>query len=956
MKIALPRAPVRTCHALCGNRVVLPLLLVALAFALRVYRLQYQSLWFDEAWTANVVAQDAISILQTTAEDVHPPLYFLVLHLWTTGVGNSEFALRFFSLIPSVVFVPFTCFVGRKLLGRRAGLVAATIVAVAPLQVYYAQEARSYALLPVLTLASTYLLLRACTQPHPRRRGLALSKCMLGYVAVSVLSLHTHYTAFYILVAQQFFLVHWWWRRRRDPRPVLVSQLLIFLCCLPWLIYLWAHPHWKEVSFVLDQDPISFRFLWLWRNLMAVSLGPTAIPPLAQNVLGLPHVIQVVILAVLMLGAVQACRAMTPARSDGGWLLVWTFVIALVLVTFLTVPGDPRHVMVSTPSHYLLLALGIARIAGGVLSGQRRFRQGAKISTAVLALTVAASAFFLNNQYHKTVYGKADDFRSIFPTIEWLARPNDVMILTYDPLQLVLAYYWRGHIPDTYFVPSEDEWAVAQFRPAYTERRLRDMLDSHARYWLIEDLGMPLEGGAVERWLSENTFRVAQESYGRTRISLFSIPGEGLDAKELEVNFNNNLLFHDPEFDRGVVESGDTLHYKFRWGFLQEVQSDFTISLRLSDGSDSTYATQESLLSQYACAVAEWSVGTEVEQRVGVLVPPGTPPGAYHLKLVVYDTETSLPLFILDQSSMPVGTELVLDEVQIIPAGFHPSGELAPLDHSVHQDITDSLRILGHTGAPKTAVLGDTIRLDVYWQASEKPTVDFLAAVALQDMQGSVVYQHADEPANGTYPFSVWTKGEIVIDKRSVLLPADTLPGQHQLVVVLIDPNTQQQIAQVPVGSVLVVDRPRQFKIPSMERSVNATFGGKATLIGYELTPAVARPGESLHLTLYWQAVSPTDTSYTVFAHLIDHGQQIWGQIDSVPGKGTVPTTGWVPGEVIVDPCEIPVGVGTPEGAYRIEVGLYNAANGQRLAVTDGEGNALGDSVLLDIVVDIISP
>jgi 4-amino-4-deoxy-L-arabinose transferase-like glycosyltransferase len=956
LRSKLPALLIRPCQALSESRVTLPLLLTALAFALRVYRLDDQSLWFDEAWTADVVSQNCLGILQATAEDIHPPAYFLGLHFWTIVLGNSAFALRMFSVLPSVATVAFAYSFARRVQGHLTGLTAATIVTLAPLQVYYAQEARSYALMPLLTLASSYCLLRVSAEQRRPGPGIDLSRWLLSYVAVSTLSLYTHYTAAYVLVAQIFFLIHLCWRRRRVAGAVLAAPVLIFLCCLPWVLYLWGHrTGWSEAALLLGSDPLPFRFVWLWRNLMAVNFGPTAIPPLAQDAAEVLQVTQIIMMVVVTLGAVQACRTSTGTQSDGGWLLVWTFLIALVLVTFVTVPGDPRHIMVSTPSYYLLLALGMERAAGGIPFGRRRLLRRPLVGAAVLFLVVAASAFFLNNQYHVVQYRKADDFKTIFPTMEWLARPDDAVILTYGPLQLVLDYYWKGLAPDTYLVPSEQDWADLEFHLSDAERRLSSLLGSHARYWLIEDLGMSLDEGQVERWLSDNTYEVVRQNYNRTRISLFSVPGKNLAAKDLQANFGATLLFHDPESDGTQLESGSPLHYALHWGLLRETDTDFSVSLWLADTSDCIYASHKSLLSEWARWTIDSTAGDEIEQRIGLLVPPGTPPGTYRVKLAVYDIGTSLPLSILDQDSMPVGTELLLDEVEVIPAEFNPDGELAPVDHRVHKDLTDSLRILGYNSVPDRVVLASTVLLDLFWQAIEKPIVDYRVAVALVDMQGSRVYQQVAEPANGRHPFSAWGKGEIIIDKRSAVVPVNTHVGQHQLFVALVDPETQLQKAEVCLGSVLVVDRPRRFTLPLVEHQVNSIFDGKVKLLGYELTPAVAAPGAYVHVVLYWQAERPMQTSYTAFVHLVDDKQHIWGQMDSIPGRGTVPTTGWLQGEVIIDSYDVPIAEGAPDSSYHIEVGLYDAANGQRLAVAGSGGDVLGDSIVLDTIVGVLA-
>jgi hypothetical protein len=128
-------------------------------------------------------------------------------------------------------------------------------------------------------------------------------------------------------------------------------------------------------------------------------------------------------------------------------------------------------------------------------------------------------------------------------------------------------------------------------------------------------------------------------------------------------------------------------------------------------------------------------------------------------------------------------------------------------------------------------------------------------------------------------------------------------------------------------------------------------------LLGYDLDPSELRAGQAMHVTLYWRALDEMEVSYTVFVHLLDRENRIWGQRDSIPGNGTLPTTGWVKGEVIADKYEFTVRPDAPPGEYLVEVGLYDAQTGQRLPVLSKvEGPVLGsaaqeDRILLNEVV-----
>jgi hypothetical protein len=117
-------------------------------------------------------------------------------------------------------------------------------------------------------------------------------------------------------------------------------------------------------------------------------------------------------------------------------------------------------------------------------------------------------------------------------------------------------------------------------------------------------------------------------------------------------------------------------------------------------------------------------------------------------------------------------------------------------------------------------------------------------------------------------------------------------------------------------------------------------------LRGFDLKDTTATPGETLPLTLYWQAEGPTDVDYTVFVHLVGPDDQIHGQVDYLPAGGAAPTRSWAPGQVIVDEIALPVADTAPAGRYRIRVGMYDAASGGRLPIRDASGATLPDEQL----------
>jgi len=128
-------------------------------------------------------------------------------------------------------------------------------------------------------------------------------------------------------------------------------------------------------------------------------------------------------------------------------------------------------------------------------------------------------------------------------------------------------------------------------------------------------------------------------------------------------------------------------------------------------------------------------------------------------------------------------------------------------------------------------------------------------------------------------------------------------------------------------------------------------FGGFAALVGYRLPAAEVTAAQSLPLTLYWRALEGTSpVDYVVFTHLFSEDGRLIAQHDGAPAGGTRPTTGWTPGETIVDPHPMAFYDTAYNGPARIQVGLYDPATGRVLAET---GN---DYVVLPVVVSILSP
>ncbi|UCC62708.1 MAG: glycosyltransferase family 39 protein [Anaerolineae bacterium] len=133
---------------------------------------------------------------------------------------------------------------------------------------------------------------------------------------------------------------------------------------------------------------------------------------------------------------------------------------------------------------------------------------------------------------------------------------------------------------------------------------------------------------------------------------------------------------------------------------------------------------------------------------------------------------------------------------------------------------------------------------------------------------------------------------------------------------------------------------------------VEANWGDKIGLLGYDLDASTYEAGETIHLVLYTQALDEMETNYTVFTHLLGPynpatSGPLWSQDDSEPCRRGYPTSSWDAGEIVADTYSLSIPAETPEGDYQLEMGFYEWPALERLPVLDAAGQVVADNVIL---------
>lgn len=442
------------------------LLILLLAFGLRAYHLDVQSLWYDEGVTARVAQMGVRELARWTANDIQPPLYYILLSGWLRlfdpWPGNIAYLMRFFSAGFGVLLVPLLSSLARRLWSPCAGLLTGFLTAIAPIMVYYSQEARMYAMLIFLVSLAAYAVVRFLallsrmdmpTPPGPERKRLGF----LGlYAGAGLAAMYTHYFAGFALLALALYWGHVWVRESKNTRALggfALANLIILGGYLPWLPAMWRR-------FQVDAS--------YWSG--HLKLSEALFQALANFTVGAREVFRLEdagvwmvlfgLAAAIWLAALMRLRrrgAQRPIALILHWLLLPPAII--LLLAYRTPKFNPRYLLISWPAWALLMGGGTAalyRPSAPSIPARSRLRSLSRaLAILTLLLAVVVSALGLNHWYHDPNFAKAAWREAIAYMFEH-RQPDEAVLLV------------SGHaypVFDTYLPPdAPPPWRVPRFR------------------------------------------------------------------------------------------------------------------------------------------------------------------------------------------------------------------------------------------------------------------------------------------------------------------------------------------------------------------------------------------------------------------------------------------------------------------------------------------------------------
>jgi|GEM_PF-4668186 len=282
-----------------------------------------------------------------------------------------------------------------------------------------------------------------------------------------------------------------------------------------------------------------------------------------------------------------------------------------------------------------------------------------------------------------------------------------------------------------------------------------------------------------------------------------------------------------------------------------------------------------------------------------------------------------------------------------------PSKAIAVLpSDATHASIAyeNGLKFLGHKLEPLTEGEKPGLLLlpfSVYWKSTIPCPQGAITEFKLRD-NAFKIWGRVQIPSLDKIYGDCGQKDVVYPVQLGMDISPGTPPGQYILEMILLDEQTKQEIRPLNEASTDLanVNVPLCLELEvdnlDMEHQLGARLADQIVLLGYNLSGGAKR-GETLYLTLFWQAIGHPTDNYKVFVHVVDAQGQLVNQKDNDPVDGFYPTSLWQAGQIIRDQYAIPFLDDSGAAAAGLRIGMYLPSTGERLPVTLANGEMPAD-------------
>ena len=607
-------------------------LVLLLAWMMFVVHLDLESMWSDEWFSWMYAIQGPFALVRATAQDVHPPAYYLLLSLWVAITGSQNlFVMRLTAAFPALLTVALSYRLGVDWFKNRwAGIGAAVFLGTCGIFIYYARELRMYALMVFLATLSWVFLTRFLQ---------GKSKSLLGYIACVGLMAYTYYFSAFVLFTQ-IAIVTWFYRAKFWA--LIKAYIVVFIAFIPWIPTLFDQMFWERARTGNPNAAIIGKF---------GATEPTTLPHIATfiNIYTATQPAFVLLLIALALGlGWGAARHFNAQR----WLIAatsWLFLtIVLMFGLNLAFPiYNQRYLLSVTPALALLAGVAVA-----VVSRLSNRRVGVALVSviAVSGMIFHADAFLQPKTPHK----------DMLQAIAAEYRPGDRIWYNFSygglgsSITQEVGYHLKFDAPtlnsDEFIWDAPNDYADVKAVP---------------RVWDVRPYWIPIPNKALAPLTSD---RVQSEEYdfGDYSVRLYEAP----PTSETPVQVGDLFSLLPGGVEKNQYHAGDTVTVKTWWQTPTLPTLDYSYVLYLRpQGSDTIIKQLDGGLLAGTLPTSQWTPGQSYRlSQITLPLPSDLASGTYQLWIGVYfwqnpqrlamTTTGKIPL-ALDDTTAQIGTVVV---------------------------------------------------------------------------------------------------------------------------------------------------------------------------------------------------------------------------------------------------------------------------------------------------------
>ena len=617
------RRKIRVKHAL--------VLLVLFGFGLRLFQLGAQELRGDEAFSYLNARHPLTEIVPALLRqgDPHPPLHYLLLHSWMQLTGDSEFSMRYGSLLPGVLLLPLLYRMGLRAGSKRLGLLAAGLAAISQSLVWISQDTRNqHAFVTLFATVATLALVQATERSSWRRWA--------GYTVACALTMYSNYFGVFALLAHGLYLVSHP-AGRKHLRVWVTSGMAAFLSFLPWLVT--TFPRLVERNLQESTRPM------LTRHLMAVGVELT-VGSAYDNQTG-----RWLFLGALVLGVIGAYQLSRRRPEWAALLIGWLggAVLGTYLIRFQRTTFNPYYITVATPAWWTLVGAGITWLR------QQRRPLPRYVGAMSLLVLVTASGVSLTRYYFNPTYSRSNGYRGVAEHIAARVGPGDLFIANFpDP---ALDYY-LADIPIRRIMQP----AAPNADPQETDQTLVELAARYDRLYFLPVRNSVWDPeNSVHRWLEFHNLLEQEATYHKLTLlsyrpmhtwdevftpldialdDLLHLDGVFVAIDGEPADLSGHWSQSQEEASPLAVPGGAQVRVTLIWRALAEMSESYTVFVHLVDEHGTLVTQHDGIPAAGLRPTFTWIPGERLLDSHDLIVPLDVPVPGGTLIVGMYHSET----------------------------------------------------------------------------------------------------------------------------------------------------------------------------------------------------------------------------------------------------------------------------------------------------------------------------